>query len=279
VSGKARAVARRLLASAETEDVSSLCERAHVELLVLFGSGAHEESDPADVDLAVAFGRRVRGDLIGLLDELHRLTGFEGFDVLDLDRAGPLARERALVGGRILFEARPGLFANRQIAAIMERLDTDAMGRARADGQVSPREFDAGVVQTRIAQINRLLDDLQSMGDIDPGRLEDDRILRYAVERILSQVVELAVSVNGHVAATLIHESPKDYRLSFDLAGRAGMIAPDLAARLRPSVGLRNVVVPEYLDIDLALVSSAAHAALTDYREYVRGASAWLASR
>lgn len=144
---------------------------------------------------------------------------------------------------------------------------------------MTPREFDAGVVQTRIAQINRLLDDLQSMGDIDPGRLEDDRILRYAVERILSQVVELAVSVNGHVAATLIHESPKDYRLSFDLAGRAGMIAPDLAARLRPSVGLRNVVVPEYLDIDLALVSSAARAALTDYREYVRGASAWLASR
>lgn len=42
-----------------------------------------------------------------------------------LDDAGPLARERALVGARVLFQGGPGEFANAQIAAVMERLDTD----------------------------------------------------------------------------------------------------------------------------------------------------------
>jgi uncharacterized protein YutE (UPF0331/DUF86 family) len=142
---------------------------------------------------------------------------------------------------------------------------------------VTPREFDGGVVQTRLAQLDRLLDDLQAIGDITPGLLEQDRILRHAVERILSQVVELAVSVNGHVASTLLRRAPEDYRSSFDLAERAGLITPDLAARLWPAVGLRNVLVHEYVDIDLALVSSASLAAMTDYRDYVRSASSWLA--
>jgi hypothetical protein len=34
-----------------------------------------------------------------------------------------------MVGGRPLYQARPGAFANEQIAAIMERLDTDEFRR------------------------------------------------------------------------------------------------------------------------------------------------------
>lgn len=42
-----------------------------------------------------------------------------------LNRAAPLARERAITTGEPLFQRKPGDFANAQIAAIMERLDTD----------------------------------------------------------------------------------------------------------------------------------------------------------
>jgi predicted nucleotidyltransferase len=132
VSERARAAALRLLEAMETGEVAALCGRAHVEL-VLFGSAAIEDADPADLDVAVAFDRDSPGDVLGLLDELYLLTGYEDFDVLDLDRAGPLARERALVGCRLLFQARAGLFANRQIAAIMERLDTDEMRRLQLE--------------------------------------------------------------------------------------------------------------------------------------------------
>lgn len=102
-----------------------------VALLVLFGSAVDPAGDPEDVDLAVlpldAF------DALGFLDELYRFTGFEGFDLLDLSRAGPVARERALVGVRLLHERTPGLFATTQIAAIMERMDTDEMRRLQLE--------------------------------------------------------------------------------------------------------------------------------------------------
>jgi hypothetical protein len=97
----------------------------------MFGSAVDQAADPGDVDLAVL----AQGDLdvLGLLERLYTLTGYEDFDVLDLRRASVVARERALLGARLLRESRPGLFANSQIAAIMERMDTDAMRRVELE--------------------------------------------------------------------------------------------------------------------------------------------------
>lgn len=141
---------------------------------------------------------------------------------------------------------------------------------------MTPREFDAGVVQNRLSLIAGLLDDLDEVGDVTVARLTEDRILRHAVERVLTRVVELAASVNGHVAATLLRKAPQDYRSSFTLAVEAGLIDELLARRLQSSVGTRNVLAHEYAAIDLEMVASATVAARQDYRAYVRAASEWL---
>lgn len=141
---------------------------------------------------------------------------------------------------------------------------------------MTPRDLDTGVVQARLRLIEELLDDLERAGELTGSMLEQDRMLRHAVERILSQIVELAVSVNGHVSATVLAKAPADYRSSFELAAAAGLIAPELAAALQPSVGLRNVLAHEYVDIDLDLVAKATRIAQNDYRAYLRNASDWL---
>ncbi len=130
MSDSARQAVRRLREAAESGDLTRLCERTDAQLLLLFGSARRLDADPNDVDLAVRFEQPASHDVLGLLEQLYRLTGYEGFDVLDLGRAGPLARERALVGAHVLYEATAGRFASEQIAAIMERLDTDGMRRA-----------------------------------------------------------------------------------------------------------------------------------------------------
>lgn len=124
--GKAR---ERLERAASNGELEQLCRRHAVELVVLFGGAAREESDPSDLDLAVRFSGGAGRDVLGLISDLYEVTGIEAIDVMVLNDAGPLARERAMVGGRLLYAARPGLFAGEQIAAIMERLDTDHLRR------------------------------------------------------------------------------------------------------------------------------------------------------
>ncbi|MGH3384335.1 MAG: type VII toxin-antitoxin system HepT family RNase toxin [Nocardioidaceae bacterium] len=144
---------------------------------------------------------------------------------------------------------------------------------------MSPRELDPAVVQSRLRMIQELLDDLASVGEPDAVRLEQDRMLRHAVERILSQIVELAVSVNSHVAATHLGKSPKDYRSSFNLAESAGLIDAELAERLQRSVGLRNVLTHEYVDVDLAVVAASVGDAVDDYGAYANGVAQWIERR
>ncbi len=140
---------------------------------------------------------------------------------------------------------------------------------------MTPRSLDEPVLQAKLALIRQLVDDLDAVG-VTPERLKDDRMVRYAVERILTQLVDLAVSVNGHVAAVRIGRGPADYRESFALAARSGAITPDLARQLSPSVGLRNVLTHEYVEVDLAVVAASAEQASTGFREYVRQVATFL---
>ena len=120
---------------------------------------------------------------------------------------------------------------------------------------MSPRTFDPDVVTTRLRHLGLLIQDLDALGDVTTAVLVEDRMLRHAVERILAQLVELAVAVNGHVAATELGEVSSDYRSSFTLAARAGLIQRGLADRLSPSVGLRNVLAHDYVAVDLGVVA------------------------
>jgi predicted nucleotidyltransferase len=116
----------RLREAARQGTVAELCRRHGLDLLVVFGSVLTTGTDPRDLDVAVRFGAGNEApDTLKILDDLYRLTGSERIDLMVLNHAAPLARERALTMGEPLFQRKSGDFANAQIAAIMQRLDTD----------------------------------------------------------------------------------------------------------------------------------------------------------
>jgi uncharacterized protein YutE (UPF0331/DUF86 family) len=144
---------------------------------------------------------------------------------------------------------------------------------------VSPRPFDPGIVQVRLRHLRTLLDDLVGFGAITVDRLETERILRYAVERVLTQLVEVAAGINAHLGAALLGTGRMEYGDSFDLAVKAGALTEETARCVRPSAGTRNVLVHEYLDIDYEQVAEAARRAPEDYGRYVREVAAFLLRR
>ena len=135
---------------------------------------------------------------------------------------------------------------------------------------MTPPAVDAALVHAKLHAMRELLDDLDAAGPVDAGRLSSDRMLRHAVERILTQLVELAAAVNGHLAVGRLGRGATTYRESFALAAEAGAVPHELAERLAPSAGLRNVLVHEYAQVDLALVARGVELAREDYRTYVR---------
>lgn len=141
---------------------------------------------------------------------------------------------------------------------------------------MTPRRFDPALIQERLRQIQLLLADLVEVGEVDAERLRRERPTRHVVERVLSQIVEFAGSINAHIAASLLGRSPGSYAESFDEVARAGVLEWDLADVLRPSAGMRNVLVHDYLEVDHIKVAAAIPLALEQYGQYVRHVARWL---
>jgi uncharacterized protein YutE (UPF0331/DUF86 family) len=144
---------------------------------------------------------------------------------------------------------------------------------------MTPHAVDWRSVRAKLRKIRELLDALAGLGTVDRARLDTEPLTRLAIERILSLVVDLAFACNSHVAVGLLSRAPDSYAESFDLASDAGLIERELAKLIRPSAGLRNVLVHAYLDVDQDRVAAAVPLALEQYGEYVRQAAAFARDR
>lgn len=119
----------RLRAAAADGRLDELCAAHEVRVLTIFGSAARDEAEAHDLDVAVGFEHGARPDPLLLIDAVSRLTGSDDIDLLVLDRAGPVVRERALVGCVPLYESQRGAYARARDLAMMERMDTDWLRR------------------------------------------------------------------------------------------------------------------------------------------------------
>lgn len=106
--------------------LETLCRRRRVDLLVLFGSALTSQA-PGDVDLAVAFEPGFSRNLLDFADELADLVPGDHLDIMPLDSAGPVAGQRALTRGRVLFATSPRAFFDRQTFFINHYIDTQPM--------------------------------------------------------------------------------------------------------------------------------------------------------
>jgi uncharacterized protein YutE (UPF0331/DUF86 family) len=136
--------------------------------------------------------------------------------------------------------------------------------------------FDADIVQERLGHMHELLYFLDQAGEVTGVRLVEDSATRYAVERALTQLVDLAVSINSHMSVALRDSVPTNYRDSFDAAARADVITDELARELRQSAGLRNVLTHKYMQIDFNLVAEGAMLARDGYRRYISQVARYL---
>jgi len=122
----------RLRAAAAAGGLEELCRRHRIRVLTVFGSAARDDPAARDLDVGVLLEPDAAIDYLPLIDDIERLTD-ANVDVVHLNAAGPVLRERALVGSVVLVESEPGAWASASTAAMLERMDTEWLRRLDLD--------------------------------------------------------------------------------------------------------------------------------------------------
>lgn len=141
---------------------------------------------------------------------------------------------------------------------------------------MTPARLDHDTVLRRLRLIEAALSDLAGLRGATEATLRAEPLTRAAAERLLQVVVDLAFDVNSHLAVARLGRAPDTGRQSFLDLAEAGVLSAEVAERLAPAAGLRNVLVHHYVDVRVDLVAAAIGTVLDDFPDYVTAVARFL---
>lgn len=141
---------------------------------------------------------------------------------------------------------------------------------------MTPSAPDPETVVRRLGLIEQMLSALAGAGTVTAADLRSDLMKRAAVERFVQVIVDLALEVNGHLVVAMGNTAPRSARDSFRAMALASVLTVELAERLAPTAGLRNVLVHHYVDLQLELLVEGIETVLEEYPAYVQQVARFL---
>jgi uncharacterized protein YutE (UPF0331/DUF86 family) len=123
---------------------------------------------------------------------------------------------------------------------------------------------DPDVIARRVLALSEALGNLRGSAAGDAHRLASDATLRAAAERWLQVAIEACIDIAYHVVAANEWTPPDNARGAFLCLVGHGMLEQGLADRLSAAAGLRNVLVHDYVDVDLQRLARVIREDLAD---------------
>jgi uncharacterized protein YutE (UPF0331/DUF86 family) len=135
---------------------------------------------------------------------------------------------------------------------------------------------DPDVVARRLLSMNEALRELSRVEAGDAAALAANGMLRAAVERWLQTAIEACIDIADHVVASEGWTPPESARAAFMTLAGHGKLPTELAAKLGDAAALRNVLVHDYVSVDLARLARVVREDLGDLRAFAGHAAVWM---
>lgn len=105
---------------------------------------------------------------------------------------------------------------------------------------------------------------------------KDNLTFTDATKHRMQIAVEMTINIAEHIVSGLNLGMPEHARDLFPLLAKENIISEDLVEKLGKAVGLRNVLVHLYLEVDLDILTDSATVGLNDLREFVSNINEFL---
>ena len=117
------------------------------------------------------------------------------------------------------------------------------------------------VLNKKLASMSTYLNDLLPFKDMPFDAFMERH---YEIERIIELLIMTASDIIFHILTLKGEPAPLSYRTAFLRAGEIGIISDELGKSLALGVGLRNILVHEYEEIDYNILYKSIPTAIKD---------------
>ncbi len=129
---------------------------------------------------------------------------------------------------------------------------------------------DTNVILSRITRIRECTAILRRYSLMDQKGFLQDTDISSSAERQLQVAIQAVIDIGNHVVSDKDLGTPKDYKDIFRILARHKIVSKALSERLSAMAGLRNVLVHDYLDVDLKLVYRILKKDLGDLETFIK---------
>ena len=105
------------------------------------------------------------------------------------------------------------------------------------------------ILENKISSVQGYLDGLKNYDKYTEKEIEEDIMIRRALERDLYLLTQSTIDLAEAVVSYKKLRKPSAYKETFEILRDAGLIDNELTNKLTRMVGFRNVIAHEYIDL------------------------------
>jgi uncharacterized protein YutE (UPF0331/DUF86 family) len=125
--------------------------------------------------------------------------------------------------------------------------------------------MDLDVINRKLESLRRCVARIHSKMPLTPDDLQTNYDLQDIVSVNLERAVQTCVDIAAHVISETEALPPDTMAESFNRLVALGVLTAQLAERMRKAVGLRNILLHHYTDIDWAIIYDVVTHHLNDF--------------
>ena len=128
---------------------------------------------------------------------------------------------------------------------------------------------DSNVVLARVTKIRECVAALRRYAWLDEESFMGNPEVSGNAERQLQVAIQAVIDIGNHVLADRDLGTAKDYKDIFHILSKDRIVSKSLGSRLASMTGLRNVLVHDYLEVDLKIVHRILRKDLADFERFI----------
>ena len=138
--------------------------------------------------------------------------------------------------------------------------------------------LDKEFISEKFKNISEYLSETEEVLKVDDAMIARDFRLLRTLERNFQLIVDELVDVNVYLIRELELKTADDFQSTFRILAEANILPSDLAERMAPVVGLRNMLVHRYEKINKNLFVRQVRNEYSDFIQYLTCVNDYLTS-